>query len=130
MVLLFVYHSFRTAKGSDDMDRDDTDDDIDDDDDDDDTDNDDDDDDGEEEQEVCEEGQMEEEEDHEAGEEWHLLCMKPEETPQQEPRFGLAFWNDPIPEEVRSARLQLMMKREGFHFSSCIRSRDQTCHSI
>lgn len=40
--------------------------------------------------------------DEDDDEECHPLCKKPEECPLQEPRFGLAFWSDPIPREVNS----------------------------
>lgn len=82
------------------------DDDMDDDDEDDDDDGDDDDDDEDEDGSDDEDQEGDQDQDHEEDEdedkECHPIAKKPEETPLREPRFGVAFWSDPVPQEVLS----------------------------
>ena len=47
-----------------------------------------------------EEEEEEEEEEIDQGH-YHALCKKPEHEPLKEPRFGLCFWSDAVPVEVR-----------------------------
>ncbi|CAM9115596.1 unnamed protein product [Discosporangium mesarthrocarpum] len=59
------------------------------------------------EEEEEEQGEDDDEEEEEEGVEegvkvWHPLCCKPEKSraPLREPRFGILFWRDPVPEKV------------------------------
>lgn len=50
-------------------------------------------------------GEVEEEEEEGVDQaHYHALCKKPDNEPLKEPRFGLCFWNDAVPLEVRYVR--------------------------
>lgn len=55
---------------------------------------------GEDDEDGKEDGGEEEEEGMDLGQ-YHALCRRPDQEPLKEPRFGLCFWNDEVPVEVR-----------------------------